>query len=177
MNRSTSTSQFCSPSSAARLAVRSGPRTSSASDPPPSLTNTSLRAHSIGLVNLGNSCFFNTIVQSLAISGPLASLLAHPPSSSPALDHILHHKDDDPCSPLPISTAFVGLVNKLSPAGEEERGGALVFNPKGLLKQLAGKYPDYQQATQQDAHELLMHLYEGVSMEERDVSASLPLLA
>ena len=139
----------------------------------PATDSAHARRCSIGLVNLGNSCFFNTIVQSLAISGPLSDLIADPPSSSPALDALLNHPEDTPASPLPISAAFVALINKLSPAGAEERGGALLFNPKALLRQLSIKYPDYQQATQQDAHELLMHLYEGVSMEERDLIKTL----
>ncbi|BGP50791.1 hypothetical protein JCM10450v2_006717 [Rhodotorula kratochvilovae] len=130
----------------------------------------------VGLVNLGNSCFYNTIVQSLSATQPLSDIINAAPESSPALRALSpsspsYNPDLDALpSPLPMTAALLVLLDKLDPtANEDGSRGKKAFNPKGLLRQLSLKYDEYAEATQQDSHELLRHLIDGVMMEEQDL--------
>ena len=82
-----------------------------------------------------------------------------------------------------MTAALLVLLGKLDPTSTDSEGlptggKQKVFNPKGLLRQLSLKYDEYAEATQQDSHELLRHLIDGIMMEEQDVRQSLfpPLL-
>ncbi|GAA5825583.1 hypothetical protein JCM3770_006894 [Rhodotorula araucariae] len=130
----------------------------------------------VGLVNLGNSCFYNTIVQSLSATQPLTDIISQAPESSPALRALSPTSSSyDPDlealpSPLPMTAALLVLLNKLDPTTDADGSrGRKAFNPKGLLRQLSLKYDEYAEATQQDSHELLRHLIDGVMMEEQDL--------
>lgn len=122
-----------------------------------------------------DSCFYNTILQALAISQPLAEIIATPPASSPALQALspaspTYNPDPDALpSPLPITAALITLLKNLDLTNDAKRGQK-VLNPKTLLRHLSAKHEEYAQATQQDAHEILRHLIDGVFMEELDVS-------
>ncbi|GAA5973137.1 hypothetical protein JCM11641_006287 [Rhodosporidiobolus odoratus] len=137
----------------------------------------------VGLVNLGNSCFYNTIVQSLTATQPLTDIILAAPESSPALQALSptspsYNPDlDHLASPLPMTAALLVLLNKLDPTNNEDGTmGKKAFNPKSLLRQLSMKYDEYAEATQQDSHELLRHLIDGIMMEEQDLIKKLSAL-
>lgn len=124
------------------------------------------------------SCFYNTIVQSLSATQPLSDIINAAPDSSPALQVLspsspAYNPDLDALpSPLPMTAALLVLLDKLDPTGKDEDAkpkGKKAFNPKSLLRQLSLKHEEYAEATQQDSHELLRHLIDGVMMEEQDV--------
>jgi ubiquitin C-terminal hydrolase len=76
-----------------------------------------------------------------------------------------------------MTAALLVLLGKLDPLSDKTAEGSTplgkkVFNPKGLLRQLSIKYDEYAEATQQDSHELLRHMIDGIMMEEQDVRAS-----
>jgi len=125
------------------------------------------------------SCFYNTIVQSLSATQPLNDIINAAPESSPALRALsptseTYNPDLDALpSPLPMTAALLVLLDKLDPTDNADGSrGKKAFNPKGLLRQLSLKHEEYAEATQQDSHELLRHLIDGVMMEEQDVRST-----
>lgn len=110
------------------------------------------------------------------MSHPLNDIIARPPITSPALASLSPASetyDPDPehlLSPLPITQALITLLKNLDVSNDPARGKK-VLNPKTLLRHLSAKHEEYAQATQQDAHEVLRHLIDGVMMEEVDVSS------
>lgn len=205
-----------------------------------------------GLINEGNTCFFNSTFQALAASRSLINLLApvivptkssteatpgaeaaekqkeeddstpQPPTPLVADPNISLHSPyppvsvstgaaaDDPLSViqitphaipslrdealepdtsnlLPVTFAFEralgrawkakdAAVSALTHAEGEDSGAAAAaaaeqkaLSLKSLLRELARKYDQYDEYRQQDAHELLRHLLDSMSMEEKDV--------
>ncbi|KAK4050070.1 hypothetical protein OIV83_003640 [Microbotryomycetes sp. JL201] len=119
-------------------------------------------------------CFYNTVLQALAVSQPLSEIIMRAPESSPALRRLSPASpeyDPDPAtlpSPLPITQALLNLLKNLDLSNDTSRGRK-VLNPKALLRYMSVKHEEYAQATQQDAHEMLRHLIDGVMMEEVDL--------
>lgn len=53
--------------------------------------------------------------------------------------------------------------------GPEEESSARSMSLRGVLREIARKYDQYDDYRQQDAHELLRHLLDSMEMEEKDV--------
>lgn len=147
-----------------------------------------------GLENRAASCYFNSIVQSLAASSLLEETLRIPPphsapASDPASDlqytplnldvnasaalkrlaELNSDKDSGAAhvhdEDLPLITTAVSLIRKLQNSKSSDR----TISTADLHKVLSRKNPDYDGISQQDAHEALLALVDQLHLEELDV--------
>ncbi|XP_077226808.1 ubiquitin-specific protease 2 [Tasmannia lanceolata] len=98
-----------------------------------------------GLVNLGNTCFFNSVMQNLL-----------------AMDILRHYFMDLNNSVGPLTMALKKLFNETC-VGADSRN---VINPKTFFGCICSKAPQFRGYQQQDSHELLLYLLDGLYTEE-----------
>ncbi|CAL5347663.1 unnamed protein product [Camellia sinensis] len=98
-----------------------------------------------GLVNLGNTCFFNSIMQNLL-----------------AIDKLREHflDLDESVGPLTVS------LKKVFAETSQEAGLRNVINPRSLFGCICSKVPQFRGYQQHDSHELLRCLLDGLCTEE-----------
>ncbi|WOO84323.1 putative ubiquitin carboxyl-terminal hydrolase 7 [Vanrija pseudolonga] len=99
---------------------------------------------------------------------PSANSILPPPPRAPQLTpSLLPAASEMPLYPLlPVTRAFNDALGRAW-ATKDVAGPSISI--KGLLKELARKYDQYDEFAQQDAHELLRHLLDSMEMEERDI--------
>ncbi|KAJ3116309.1 Ubiquitin carboxyl-terminal hydrolase 16 [Physocladia obscura] len=103
-----------------------------------------------GLSNLGNTCFFNSVIQSLAYTvdlNPFVTDQEHPDVVQKGL-----------------TRAFLNLLNVMQ--AQLALNKPSTITPQGLFTQLKIRYEIYRSMSQQDAHELLRTLMDGVKEEQ-----------
>ncbi|XP_043746133.1 ubiquitin carboxyl-terminal hydrolase 45 isoform X4 [Cervus elaphus] len=119
-----------------------------------------------GITNLGNTCFFNAVMQNLAQSHILTELMNEikehgtklkiVPSSDSQLEPLVVELS----SPGPLTSALFLFLHSMK---ETERGP---LSPKVLFNQLCQKAPAFKSFQQQDSQELLHYLLDAVRTEE-----------
>ncbi|CED83535.1 Ubiquitin-specific protease [Phaffia rhodozyma] len=138
-----------------------------------------------GLINDGNTCYLNSVFQSLIHTPPFSTLLVpvdvknHPysPPSTITIDRArcpaFMADRNEHIDLMPLAAAFIENAGRswrtelkgLQPGAGDRKGQGL----KTLLYSVSRKYDQYGDYEQQDAHEFLRHLLDSIRMEECDV--------
>ncbi|XP_020179647.1 ubiquitin carboxyl-terminal hydrolase 2 isoform X2 [Aegilops tauschii subsp. strangulata] len=100
-----------------------------------------------GLPNLGNTCFFNAVLQSLLALDKFRSKMLGP---------------DVPTGAIAMSLKKLFVETSAS----NDAGGAL--SPKSLFSSICSKYPQFKGYQMQDSHELLRCFLDGLGTEETE---------
>ncbi|PPQ87672.1 hypothetical protein CVT25_011439 [Psilocybe cyanescens] len=138
-----------------------------------------------GLINHGNTCFMNSVLQGLIATRLLSDLVHFDPipaeiqrtaatpivsRRSPQLTngHNLAGPYEHPwVNTMPIGDMFLTLVYKAWESQMMRRRE--ILSPKSILGALGQKYDQYLDFAQQDAHEFLRILLDAMRMEEQDI--------
>ncbi|XP_048880172.1 ubiquitin carboxyl-terminal hydrolase 45 isoform X2 [Brienomyrus brachyistius] len=119
-----------------------------------------------GISNLGNTCFFNAVMQNLSQTHLLNELIlevkekGHRLKICPLPDANLAPLVVTLPSPEPLTSALLQFLHSMKEPG---RGPV---SPKGLFNQLCQKAPRFKGYQQQDSQELLHYLLDSIRMEE-----------
>ena len=104
-----------------------------------------------GLVNAGNTCFLNSVLQCLTYCPPLANYLLEKQHSKACVKHFEKERN----TPFCILCAFEDHVNRCF------NGNKTIF-PQKIINNLRTVAPRFKMGRQEDSHEFLRMLIDGM---------------
>lgn len=119
-----------------------------------------------GINNLGNTCFFNAVMQNLSQTHMLSELIqevrekGHKLKIAPPADSNLGALTVTLPNPEPLTSAMFLFLHSMKEAGKGP------ISPKVLFNQLCQKAPRFKGYQQQDSQELLHYLLDAMRVEE-----------
>lgn len=136
------------------------------------VTTTTMLPRVRGLSNLGNTCFFNAVVQNLSQTPYLIEVLNGTMDTGEKFElpgGEIKVSDDETIE-LNCVKGELGEVGTFTKAlystlEQLQRSGG-VFTPRDLLSQFTSKWPQFAGGDQHDSHEALRHLLESVRTED-----------
>ncbi|XP_008321856.1 ubiquitin carboxyl-terminal hydrolase 45 isoform X2 [Cynoglossus semilaevis] len=130
----------------------------------PAISNTLVPVK--GIINLGNTCFFNAVMQNLAQTHMLIELIQEVKEKGykiricPSLESNLNPLMVSLPIPESLTAAMFLFLQSMKEPGKGQ------VNPKILFNQLCQKAPRFKGYQQQDSQELLHYLLDSIRVEE-----------
>ena len=129
------------------------------------------KATAPGLTNLGNTCYFNSVVQVLASVDRLRGIVAPTASVSVEGESSMVSKISAPQAPL--TAAFCKQLRDMYNNDKEKA----TLRPASLFGEIHRQYPKFTRGSQQDAQELFHFLLDGLKEEETRAAAGSAIAA